>query len=192
MTRFSQAMHELQGKRLQVLKEAAPKLSRVALLVNPANGDVHRLYVEETQAAQAVLGLTSRPIELNTPDEIDSAFAAIDRGGFDGVVLYPDGLFYVQRHRIAKLLLERRLPSMWFSRETAEPLGALMSYGPDPQLIFERAATYVDKILKGSKPADLPVEFPTRYPFIFNMKTAKAFGLDVPTSIMLRADELIE
>ena len=106
-------------------------------------------------------------------------------------MLYSDGLFFAQRERIAKLFLERRLPSMWFSRETAEPLGALMSYGPELQSIFYRSATYVDKIIKGADPADLPVEFPTKYPTVFNRKTADAIGLDVPDSFLSRVDEVI-
>jgi putative ABC transport system substrate-binding protein len=192
MTGFSHMMHELQGKRLEMLKRAAPSVSNLALLVNPGNGDIHRKYVEETQAAQASLNITSRPIELSKPDEIEDAFATIDQGKFDGVMLYSDGLFFAQRERIARLLLERRLPSMWFSRETAEPFGALMSYGPELQSIFYRSATYVDKILKGTNPADLPVEFPTKYPIVFNLKTADAIGVEVPQSFLALVDDVIE
>jgi putative ABC transport system substrate-binding protein len=191
ITGFSHMMHELQGKRLQMLKMAAPAISHLVLFVNPGNGEIHRKYVQETQAAQVTLGRTSNPIELSKPDEIDRVFKTIDQGGYNGAMLYSDGLFFAQRERIAKLFLERRLPSMWFSRETAEPLGALMSYGPELQSIFYRSATYVDKIIKGADPADLPVEFPTKYPTVFNRKTADAIGLNVPDSFLSRVDDVI-
>jgi putative ABC transport system substrate-binding protein len=192
MTGFSHMMHELQGKRLELLKRAAPNISHLALLVNPANGDIHRMYVKETQAAQGALGITSRAIEVSRPEETERAFEVIDQGQFNGMMTYSDGLFYQQRERMAKLLLERRLPSMWYSRETAEPLGALMSYGPELQEIFVRSATYVDKILKGEKPADLPVEFPTKYPIILNLKTAEAIGLNIPYSFLALVDDVLE
>ncbi len=192
VTGLSQMMHELQGKRLQLLKECVPTLKRVALMVNPANGDVHRLYVEETQAAQAVLGVTSQAIELDTREGIERVFTTITRARFDGVIFFSDGLFYSERRRIAKLLLDRRLPSMWFSKETAEPFGALMSYGPDLQSIFHRAGYYLDRILKGSKPADLPVEFPTKYPIVLNLKTARALNVTFPPSATLRAEESLD
>jgi putative ABC transport system substrate-binding protein len=164
----------------------------LALLVNPANGDIHRKYVEETQDAQASLKITSRSIEFSKPEEIENAFDTIDQGQFNGVMLYSDGLFFAQRERIAKLLLDRRLPSMWFSKETAEPLGSLMSYGPDLQSIFYRSATYVDKILNGANPADLPVEFPMTYPIVFNLKTAELIGVNAPQTFLLLVDEMIE
>jgi putative ABC transport system substrate-binding protein len=147
--------------------------------------------VKETQAAQGALGITSRAIEVSRPEEVERAFEVIDQGQFNGMMTYSDGLFYQQRERMAKLLLERRLPSMWYSRETAEPLGALMSYGPELQEIFVRSATYVDKILKGEKPADLPVEFPTKYPIVLNLKTAEAIGLNIPYSFLALVDDVL-
>lgn len=191
LTGLSTAMIETSKKRLALFKECIPSLSSVAIMMNPSRPD-HRLYVEETLAAASVLQLGCAALEIRGPAEIPVAFDTMATDRRDGLVVFGDGLFYNERARIGKLALSHRLPTMMFSRETCEIHGILMSYGPDLALLFERAATYVSKILKGTKPGDLPVERPTKYPFIINAKTAKTLDLSIPVSTLVSADELIE
>ena len=181
---------ELSGKRLQLLKDLIPGLSRVALLVNP-NEPPARGYIAEGEAAAANLGLTQQTFEARSLEELEPAFDAIARAEMQAVVLGAGGLFYQARASIPKLALARRLPTCVWSRETIEP-GALMSYGPDQLAVVRRTAVYVDKILKGASPAQLPVEQPTRLQLLLNLKTAKALGLDVPLHFQQLADEVIE
>ena len=181
---------ELAGKRLQLLKDCIPGLSRVGLLVNP-NALITRPYIEDSQVAAAKLGLTLHVFEARSVDELEPAFDKMAAAGMQAVAIMTDSLFYQGRAIIPKLALERRLPTCAFSRETVEP-GALMSYGPDILTVLRRTAIYVDKILKGAKPGELPVDQPTKFQLFFNLKTAKALGIELPAALLTNADELIE
>jgi putative tryptophan/tyrosine transport system substrate-binding protein len=181
---------ELAAKRLQFLKDGIPALSRVGLLVNP-NTYLSGPYIEESQAAATKLGLVLQTFEARSLDELEPAFNRIAQAGMQAVSIIPEGVFYQGRAIIPKLALERHLPTCVWSRETLEP-GALMSYGPDLLTILRRTAIYVDKILKGAKPGELPVEQPTRLQLFINLRTAKALGVDLPTALLSNADELIE
>jgi putative ABC transport system substrate-binding protein len=182
---------ELSAKRLALFKEAVPRLSRVALLINTNDQRSTVSYIEETQGAARSLGLTIYPAEVRAASDFVQAFEKIVEQNIDGVVAGPDGLFYQNRETIAQLALKHGLPLMVYSRETLEA-GALMSYGADVQALFRRSAFYIDKVLKGEKPADLPVEQPTKFEFLINLKAAKALGLTIPESFLARADEVIE
>lgn len=175
---------------MEYLKEAIPGLSRVALLINP-NVQITRRYVDESQAAAPKLGITIQLAEARSLDDLPRAFDAMVKANAQAVAVNAEGLFFQGRALVAQLALARRLPTCVYSRETLEA-GALMSYGPDQRAIFRRAATYVDKILKGAKPSELPVEQPTRFEFLVNLKTAKALGITVPPSLLLRVDHIVE
>ena len=181
---------ELIGKRLQLLKEAIPDLSRVAQLVNPA-AQISLLYIDLTQTAATQLGLTVERFDARSQDELKPAFEAMGRAGMQALVTNSDGLSYAQRELIGHLALKTRLPAAVYMRETLVA-GTLLSYGPDSMAICRRAAVYVDKILTGTKPGELPVEQPTKFELLINLKTAKALGLDIPFHLQQRADELIE
>lgn len=191
ITGLSSMALDLSAKRIQLLKEIVPALSRVALLVNVGDAEGARLYVEQSQVAARPLGITIEPVEVRALGEIASAFAKIDKLNVNGVVGTADSLFTVERHNIIRAALERRLPTMMHSRETVVA-GALMAYAPSYVNILRRTAVYVDKILKGAKPADLPVEQPAKLDLTINLKTAKALGLDVPASLLTQAHEVIE
>ena len=182
---------ELSGKRLAVFKEAFPRMTRVALLVNANNPQTTKRYIDETNTAATGLGLDVQPVEVRSLTDFDQAFDRIVEGRLEGVAVPADPLFYQGRSVMAQTAITRRLPLMVYSRETLEA-GALMSYGTDQRRIFRRAAVYVDKILKGEKPADLPVEQPTKFEFLINNKTAKAIGYTISELLLLRADEVIE
>jgi len=180
---------ELVGKQLELLKEVVPKVSRVGLLWNPANpGSAPQL--REAEVAARALGVRLQPLEARGPQEIDSAFAAMTRERAGALVVLVDAIFTSQRTQIAELAAKRRLPAVYGLREHAEA-GGLMVYSANPLDLERRAATYVDKILKGRKPADLPVEQPTRFELVINLKTAKALGLTFPPSVLVRAEEVI-
>jgi len=191
ITGLSNMALDLSAKRIELLKEMVPGLSRVALLVNVGDAEGARRYIEESQTAARPLGITIEPVEVRGLGEIPSAFSAIDQLNVNGLVSTADSLFTVERKNIIQLALERRLPTMMHSRETTQA-GALMSYAPSYVMIFRRTAVYVDKILKGAKPADLPVEQPTKFELVINLKTATALGLTVPPTFLDRADEMIE
>ena len=182
---------ELSGKRLAVFKEAFPRMTRVALLVNANNPQTTKRYIDETKTAATELGLDVRPVEVRALTDFDQAFDRIVDGRLEGVAVPADPLFYQGRSLMAQAAITRRLPLMAYSRETLEA-GALMSYGTDQRRIFRRAAVYVDKILKGEKAADLPVEQPTKFEFLINNRTAKAIGYTISELLLLRADEVIE
>ena len=190
ITGLSLMAPELVGKQLQLLKELVPKVSRVAVLGNPANaGNAPQL--REAEVAARALGVRLQPLEARGLREIDSAFAAMtkERGG--AVVVLVDAMLFDHRTRIARLAARTRLPAVYGLRAHAEA-GGLMAYGANIADTYRRAATYVDKILKGAKPADLPVEQPTRFELVINLKTAKALGLTIPQSILIRADQVIQ
>jgi putative tryptophan/tyrosine transport system substrate-binding protein len=190
VTGLSFFISELIGKRLQLLKEVIPGVSRVAQLVNPL-ARISQLYIDLTQTAADQLGLRVERFEARSAAEIEPAFAAMARAGMQAVLTNADGLAYSQRELIGQLAIKTRVPAVVFMRETLVP-GTLFSYGVDSVVICRRAAVYVDKILKGAKPGELPVEQPTRFEFLVNLKTAKALGITVPPLLLARADEVIE
>jgi putative ABC transport system substrate-binding protein len=175
---------------LQLLKDIVPSLSRVALLIN-SNQQSASLYVDVTRAAARELGLTVQSFDARSRNELDGAFEAMVQAGMQAVVPAQGGTSFQWRRIIPQLAIQHRLALCAFSRETFEP-GALLSYGADQIEMCHRAAALVDKILKGEKPGDIPVEQPTKFEFFVNLKTAKALGLEVPTPTLLRANEVIE
>jgi putative tryptophan/tyrosine transport system substrate-binding protein len=181
---------ELTAKRLELLRELLPNGSLLAVLWDPTSGDA-RLAIRETQAKAERMRLKVRTYAATTPGDFDHAFSAMamDRAGGLDVATSP--MFFTERRRIADLALKHRLPLMVGSREYAEA-GALASYGTDYVDLFGRVATYVDKILNGAKPADLPIEQPTKFQLVINLKTTKALGLTIPQSLLLRADQVIQ
>jgi len=186
---FSVGM-ETAGKGLELLKETVPHLRRVAVLLNPAN-PARELAIRYLQVAARSLSMQLQLLEARGPNEFESAFAAMRRERAEALFVALDPFFGIHRAQLRDLAAKSRLPAMYGSREYPEG-GGLMSYGPDYRDSFRRAATYVDKILKGAKPADLPIEQPTRFELVINLKTAKALGLAIPQSLLLRADQVIE
>ena len=179
---------EIAGKQLKLLKEIAPKASRMAVLWNPSTQGT-ALTVRETKIAAQ--GLELQLLEARSVDDFDRAFAAMTTKRASALLVLGDVLFLTHRTRLAELAARSRLPAMYVQREYVEA-GGLMSYGPILSELFRRAATYVDKILKGAKPADLPVERPTKFELVINRKAAIALGLTIPQPLLLRADEVIQ
>ena len=180
----------LDPKRLQLLKEIVPKLTRVAVLRNPAN-PAAELNLKGTQAAARSLGIDTQLFDVRDPKELESAFAVIAKARADGLIVFPDALFLSQQKQIVNLVVTKRLPSVFARNENVEA-GGLMSYGTSLTDLFRQAAAYVDKILKGAQPGDLPVEEPTKFELVINLKAAKALGLTIPPSVLMRADRVIE
>jgi putative ABC transport system substrate-binding protein len=181
---------DLVGKQLELLKEVVPKMSRVALLRHPDN-PASAAQLREAEAAAQALGLRLQTLEARSPQEIDGAFAAMTRERAGALLVIPDTLFWSQRRQIVELAVKRRLPSIRIGEAYAEA-GGLMSYGPSYLDLERRAATFVDKILKGANPADLPVAQPTKFELVINLKTAKAIGLTIPQPLLQRADRIID
>jgi putative tryptophan/tyrosine transport system substrate-binding protein len=181
---------ELSGKRLEVLKEAVPKVSLVAVLSNPTNPD-SELSLKGMEVAARALGVHIRLQEVRDPTEFDKAFEATIRGGARALMVLPDPMFVSQAGRIVALSAKSRLPTMYAHREFVDA-GGLMFYGASLADMWRRATTYVDKILKGTKPADLPVEQPKKFEFIINLKAAKQIGLTIPPNVLVRADRVIQ
>jgi len=181
---------EMVTKNLELLKEAAPRISRVAFLVNPTNPGAAPI-LTDLPVAEKALGLKVMPVEVVTPDDFERAFASIVRERADGILVGPEQLVFSQRHRIAAFAEKQRLPSVYASVSFMDA-GGLMALGPQAGSIPRRTAAFVDKLLKGAKPADLPVEQPSTFEFVINAKTAKAIGLALPQSLLLRADRVIE
>jgi putative ABC transport system substrate-binding protein len=190
ITGLSNFGRDVAGKRLQLLKELVPGLSRVALLTNPDQATT-AVFVETMQAAARELELVLQTFEVHTLEEITPAFDAMVSASMQAVTPVQGGLFYQARAIIPKLALARRLPMLAYSRETFEH-GALVSYAADQIEMCRRSAFYADKILKGAKPGELPVEQPTRFELLINLKTAKTLHLDVPLQLQQLADEVIE
>lgn len=178
------------GKWLELLKEAVPALSRAAALVNPKNPTT-AAYVREIQTAARQLDVKLQLIEARDPAEIDGAFAAMVKERANALLVTADALFLAHRKRLVELATKHRLPAMFFFTEFVRD-GGLMAYGPSLSGQFRHAATYVDKILKGAKPAELPVEQPVLFEFAINLKTAAALGLTVPQLLVVRADQIIQ
>jgi putative ABC transport system substrate-binding protein len=189
ITGLSLMAPELIGKQLQILKEVVPTITRVALLGNPANSG-NAPQVRHAQDAARALGVRLQLLEARDPGEIDSAFAAMTRERAGALIVLVDVMFDVQRTQIADLAAKSRLPTVSLLASHAEA-GGLMSYGANNDR-FRGAAIYVDKILKGARPANLPVEQPTKFELVINMKTAKMLGVRIPQSILARADRVIE
>jgi len=190
ITGTSMMAPDIVGKQLQVLKEVVPNVSRVAVLWNPANpGSAPQL--REAEAAARALRVQLQVLEARVPKEIDSAFATMTRERAGALVILADDICTNRRRQIAELAMRRHLPSVYGVREYAEA-GGLMEYSFDPLEMEARAAIYVDKILKGVKPSDLPIEQPSKFELVINLKTAKAIGLTMPPSLLQRADRVIE
>jgi hypothetical protein len=180
----------LASKQIDLLREILPHLARFGLLVNVTN-QLHVPQLRETKMAAEALGVLFVPAEVSRPDQLDSAFATLGAERVEGLLVPPDTTFYSRRREIADLAAKTRLPAIYGYREHVE-VGGLMSYGPDLAGQYRRAASYVDKILKGAQPADLPVEQPTKIELVINLKTATALGLTIPPTLVARADEVIE
>jgi putative ABC transport system substrate-binding protein len=178
-------------KGAELLREAVPRLSRLAVLMNPTNTMHQRVLSTELAPAIGQLQMVILPVEARTAQELDSAFETAARTRADAIWVFGDALTFALRVRIAQLAARYRLPDLYIVRENVEA-GGFMSYGPSTRDLGRRAATYVDKILKGAKPADLPVEQPTKFELVINLKTAKALGLTIPQTLLLRADQIIE
>jgi len=188
VTGLSLLAPELSGKRLQLLKEVSPKATRVAAIWNTANPAAAG-YLAETRAAAGSLGLQLQSVEVRSPADLDSAFEVVTRARPSALITLPDGMLLANKTRIVDFATKSRRPAVFPDREFAEA-GGLMSYGPSLASNFQRAATYVDKILKGSKPADLPIEQPTKFDLVINLKTAKALGLTIPQSMLGLAERI--
>ena len=182
--------HEIWGKRLELLKETLPNLSRVGILWNP-DAVVARARMTSTEEAARALGLRLVPVEARGPDALEQAFAIMVRKQIQAFVLLADSVLFNYRGQIAEMALRNRLPAASDLREFGEA-GFLLAYGIDLRDLFRRSAVFVDKIFKGAKPADLPVEQPTKFVLVINLKTAKALGLEIPPSLLTAADEVIE
>ena len=190
VTGVSNLKEDTAGKELEFLKIAAPEVSRIAVLTNPANPSHAAEWRGALEAAQA-LRVELIAVEVRGGAEIDLAFVSMVGAQVDGAVVLSDPLFFAEAGHIADRAAREKLPAIYGFREHAAA-GGLMSYGPDIKESFRRAATYVDKILKGANPAELPIEQPTRFELVINLRTAQALGLTIPPSLLARADEVIE
>jgi putative tryptophan/tyrosine transport system substrate-binding protein len=190
MTGLTSIAPDLEGKRLALLREVLPRLEQFAVLWNPAN-PFHVSAEQEVRAAGRSLRMEVHSLPVQTSEELDAAFASVLQTRPGALLVLADRIFLHNRARIMDFAAEHRLPGVYAYRELVEA-GGLMSYGPNYADMHRRAAAYVDKILKGAKPADLPLEQPTSFALVINLKTANALGLDIPPSLLARADEVIE
>ena len=187
LTNFAEV---LAAKQVDLLRELIPRLSRLGALVNVTN-PLHVPQLQETKAAAVTNGIDLMPVEIRYPDELGPAFETLAKERVEALTVPPDTVFSNFRRRIAELAAATRMPAIYGFREHVED-GGLMSYGPDNRGNYRRAAAYVDKILKSAKPGDLPIEQPTKFELVINLKTAKALGLEIPPQLLARADEVIE
>jgi putative ABC transport system substrate-binding protein len=190
LTGLSSIAPDLEGKRLQLLREVVPALSRVAMFVNSLN-PFHISSMDQARAAAQAMGIKVQMHDIRKSEDLDGAFAAIRKERPDALLILADRLFLHDRQRIVEFAKEQRLPNVNAYKELVED-GGLMSYGPSYEDMHKRAAIYVDKILKGAKPADLPIEQPSKFTFVVNLKAAKALGLTVPSQLLGLSDQLIE
>lgn len=181
---------DVSPKHIELVKSMVPKIVRVAVLNNPGV-PAHFAIVKNLQAAAQQAGIGILVLDVSTANEIERGFATMKSAGAEAVIVVIDALFISQRHQIAELAARNRLPSIFAFRQAIEA-GGLLSYGQSLEESYRRAATYVDRILKGAKPGDLPVEQPTKFELVINLKTAKALGVTIPQSVLLRADEIIQ
>jgi putative ABC transport system substrate-binding protein len=198
ITGLSELTPELGAKRLQLLKEAAPRVRRVAVLWNPAYserfGPNFRFWSSdwvEVREAARVLGLTLQSVEIRGPDDLAGAFSAMARERAEALIAFSDPLIVLYGRRIAELAAKNQLPAVYASREAVDA-GGLMAYGPSTPELFRRAAAYVGDILKGAKPGDLPMEQPTKFELVINLRAARALELAIPQSLLVRADQVIQ
>jgi len=190
VTGLSVMAPELGGKRLELLKEVLPNVSRVAVLWSTGNLTYPAQW-RALEAAAHVLGVQLHPLAVPNPNELDSIFAAMTRAGAEALITLADAVLWNHRTRVVELTAQHRLPAMFPEREFADA-GGFMAYGPSVPDSFRRAAVYVDRILKGAKPGDLPVEQPTQFNLVINLKTAKALGITMPPTLLMRADAVIK
>ena len=190
VTGLTSRVTDLVGKRLQLLKEVMPRLSRLAVLANPLDAD-HRIALQEAQVVARTLKLQLEIVEVRYPTEIADAVSAATKGKAGALLVLGGPMLFTEHARIVDLAAKGRVPVYGTQREYADA-GGLLTYGIDQRDNFRRAATYVDKILKGAEPADLPVEQPNKFELVINLKTAKALGLTIPSSLLARADQVIE
>ena len=181
---------EQSGKRIELLKEMSPRIARVAVLWN-GNASGHRLQIKELGSAAQTLGLALQSIPITQPNDVDAAFQAATQAGAQALVTMDDPMIQLRRGHIVELAIRHRLPLMGEFR-AMPAAGALMSYGPNQADMWRRSAAYVDKILRGAKPSDLPVEQPTKFELFINRKTAEALGLTIPQSLLISADKVLE
>jgi putative tryptophan/tyrosine transport system substrate-binding protein len=189
VTGMSSMLPELGAKRIELLKEAVPRIARLAVLLNPVTSV--KLELAATQAAARRLGVALKLMEVRNADDLGRVFAALDKERPDALTMFADMKSSGYRVLVGVFAKQRKLPTIFGAREFAEA-GGLISYAPNFDEAFRRTAGYVDKILKGAKPADLPVEQPTKFELVINLKTAKALGLTIPQSVLVRADEIIQ
>ena len=189
-TGFATQNDELPGKWLQLVKETLPQVSRVAVLWDPTYGGGVQLKASE--AAARSLGVRLQALKVERPDDFVTAFAEVQKNRAEALIVSSSALFFAHRTRLVEFAAKQRLPTMYHQREFVVGSGGLMSYGPDFHDLFRRSATYVDKILRGAKPGDLPVQQPTKFELVINRRTAKALGLTIPRLLLLRADQVIE
>jgi putative ABC transport system substrate-binding protein len=190
LTGLSNVSADLVGKRLELLKQAVPKLTRVAVFWHPAPGRTDEDMLKTADAAARALGMQLQPVEARGPADFDRAFADVARAGAGALTVLPIATFFSERRRIIEMAARNRMPAMYTSRRFVED-GGLMAYGADLTDLLRRAATYADRILKGARPSDLPVEQATKFELVINRGTAKALGLTIPQSVLLSADEVI-
>jgi putative ABC transport system substrate-binding protein len=181
---------DLEGKRLELLREVVPKLSSVSFLMNTVNA-FHVISEKQARAAAALLHVSVQFVDVRADSEFDRAFAAILRERSGALIMLADRLFLHHRGRIVDFAARHRLPGMYAYRELVDA-GGLMSFGPSYPEMHRRAAHFVDRIFRGAKPADLPMEQPTKFELVINLKTAKALSLTIPPALLLRADQVIE
>jgi putative ABC transport system substrate-binding protein len=181
---------EVVGKQMELLREVVPKISRLAVLWNPANPG-SRPQLRQAELAARTLGMRLQLVKAQTPSEIDRAFDAMTRESADAFLVLVDPILHRQQPHIVNLAAKSRLPAIYPFRQNVEA-GGLMAYGADLLDLYRRAATYVDRILKGARPGDLPIEQPTKFELVVNLKTAKALGLTIPPAVLVRADQVID
>jgi len=190
LTGLSSVSQDLSGKRLELLKEAIPKVSRVGVLYDP-NDPAKVAEFKEIEVAARPLGVQLQSLEVRSLDELESGFKAATKGKAGALLVLPTTILGTRTRQITELAAKNRLPTMFATSQYMDA-GGLMSYGPDYADLWRRAATYVDKILKGTKPADLPVEQPIKFDFVINLKTAKQIGVTIPPEVLARATTLIK
>ena len=190
VTGFSYMTPELSGKRLELLKATVPGLTRVAMLWNSANSH-EVLAFKELELAARALGVTLQPVEVRAAHQFEAAFSALMQGHANALIVFENVVNIIQRQLIIDFAAKGRLPAMYERREFVDD-GGLIAYGPSVPEMYRRAAVYVDRIFKGAKPADLPIEQPTKFELVINLKTAKELGLTIPPAVLARADEIIQ
>jgi ABC-type uncharacterized transport system substrate-binding protein len=191
ITGLSNLTEDLLGKSLELFRQVVPRLSGITLMINPSHDPLTaELSVKQAQIAAQRLQLNFRSVEVQQPDQFARVFSS-PGDGTNGVVVNADGMFFRERKQIAELALKYKIPTSVFDPAMVED-GGLMTYAPDVKFIFRRSATYIDKILKGTKPEELPVELPTKFDFVINLKTANTLGIEIPNTTLLLADQVIE